>query len=157
MKSLFKYILLIAVFMTNSIYGQVYTYKKKENGKEVFHRILMDENYYVETQFSKNPNQFIKSVGGYFKKNKEGIIVDLEFNSNFSKDSIKSISISNMLNWNKISKKSSLLEGKWLMAGRVIGEIEKRRDIHRKNNDWYHSGFSSKGDPLHEIWTSRNE
>ena len=23
-------------------------------------------------------------------------------------------------------------------------------------NDWYHRGFSSKGDPLHEIWAFRN-
>ena len=25
-----------------------------------------------------------------------------------------------------------------------------------KGQDWHHKGFSSKGDPLHEIWTFRN-
>jgi len=25
----------------------------------------------------------------------------------------------------------------------------------KKGIDWHHQGFSSKGDPLHEIWTYR--
>lgn len=27
--------------------------------------------------------------------------------------------------------------------------------FNQKENDWYHKGFSSKGNPMHEIWTSR--
>jgi hypothetical protein len=26
-------------------------------------------------------------------------------------------------------------------------------EFDRKNDDWYHKGKSSKGDPLHEVWT----
>jgi len=25
-----------------------------------------------------------------------------------------------------------------------------------KGSDWHHQGFSSKGDPMHEIWSKRN-
>ena len=28
-------------------------------------------------------------------------------------------------------------------------------DFEIKNNDWHHQGFSSKGDPIYEIWSSR--
>ena len=28
-------------------------------------------------------------------------------------------------------------------------------EYEKKGSDWYHKGFSSKGDPLHEIWTIR--
>ena len=28
-------------------------------------------------------------------------------------------------------------------------------DYAKKGMDWHHKGFSSKGDPLHEIWTYR--
>lgn len=29
-------------------------------------------------------------------------------------------------------------------------------DFELKNNDWHHSGLSSKGDPIYEIWSIRN-
>ena len=29
-------------------------------------------------------------------------------------------------------------------------------DFELKNEDWHHSGLSSKGDPIHEIWSKRN-
>ncbi len=28
-------------------------------------------------------------------------------------------------------------------------------DFEIKGNDWHHKGFSSKGDPMHEIWSLR--
>ena len=33
--------------------------------------------------------------------------------------------------WKKISKKTLPLQGKWLMAGRIKGEEERRRDTNR--------------------------
>ena len=179
----------------------------------------MDEEYFVETQFTSNPNQFIKTLGGFYEKKGNELLVALEFNSNFSKDSLKNIVINNHDQWQKISKSRLPLQGKWLMAGRVKGDQEQRRDITRsrktmkilvdgyfqwiafntasfsfhgtgggsysaadgtytesidyfsrdnnkvgislgfeyakKGMDWHHKGFSSKGDPLHEIWTYR--
>tara|TARA_B100000963_G_scaffold240466_1_gene210369 strand:+ start:38290 stop:38835 length:546 start_codon:yes stop_codon:yes gene_type:complete len=179
----------------------------------------MDEEYYVETQFTTKPNQFIKTIGGFYKKEGNLLRVNLEFNSNFSQDSLKHILIEKQEGWEKISKKTLPLQGKWLMAGRINGEEKRRRDTNRprktmkillggyfqwiaydtkrfsfygagggtyratagtytenidyfsrdnnkvgislgfeyvkKGTDWFHKGFSSKGDPLHEIWTFR--
>jgi hypothetical protein len=197
----------------------VYSFTSQENGQQIEHRVLMDKEYFVETQFTSNPNQFIKTLGGFYQKKGNELLVDLEFNSNFSKDSLKKIVINNQNQWQKISKNTLPLQGKWLMAGRVIGDREQRRDITRprktmkilvdgyfqwiafntasfsfhgtggggyiavdetytetidyfsrdnskvgislgfeyakKGMDWHHIGFSSKGDPLHEIWTYR--
>ena len=199
--------------------GQVYTFTTQENDQQIEHRILIDNEYYVETQFTTNPNQFIKTIGGFYQKKGNDLKVKLEFNSNFSKDSLKHVVINNQDHWKKISNKTLPLQGKWLMAGRVNGDKERRRDTNRPrktmkiliegyfqwiafntvsfsfhgsgggsyrttdgtytetidyfsrdNNkvgislgfdynregmDWYHKGLSSKGDPLHEIWTYR--
>ena len=91
----------------------------------------MDDEYYVETQFTTKPNQFIKTVGGFYQTSGNGLRVDLEFNSDFSKDSLKYFVIERQEEWEKISKNTLPLQGKWLMAGRVNGDLERKRDINR--------------------------
>mgnify|MGYP001236757029 FL=1 len=206
-------------FFQQMLFGQVFSFITNENGKHIQHRILMDKEYFVETQFTSKSNQFIKTIGGFYQKKGKDLIVVLEFNSNFSKDSLKDIVIKNQDHWKKISKNTLPLQGKWLMAGRVNGDQERRRDTNRprktmkilvdgyfqwiayntssfsfhgtgggsytaledtynetidyfsrdnnkvgislgfeyakKGMDWHHKGFSSKGKPLHEIWTYR--
>ena len=220
MKNIFLSTILILIYSNHSLFGQVFSFKSLKNGQKIEHRILMDDEYIVETQFISNPNQFLKTIGGFYKKKGNEIIVKLEFNSNFSKDSLKTISISDNSKWKKISGVNSLLQGKWLMSGRVRGKTERRRDINqprktmkilvdgyfqwiafntntfsfmgtgggsytaengtykekidyfsrdnkkvgislsfsysKKGQDWHHKGFSSKGDPIHEIWAFRN-
>ena len=220
MKNIFLSTLLILIFSNHSLFGQVFSFKSLQNGQKIEHRILMDDEYIVETQFTSNPNQFLKTIGGFYKKKGNEIIVKLEFNSNFSKDSLKTISISDNSKWKKISGVTSLLQGRWLMSGRVRGKTERRRDTNqprktmkilvdgyfqwiafntntfsfmgtgggsytaengtykekidyfsrdnkkvgislsfsysKKGQDWHHKGFSSKGDPIHEIWGFRN-
>ena len=207
------------LFFCQTIFGQVFSFTTQENGQEIQHRILMDDEYYVETQFTTKPDQFIKTIGGFYHKKVNDLMVTLEFNSNFSNDSIKHIVINDQARWKEISKTNLPLQGKWLMAGRVNGNQERRRDTNRprktmkilvegffqwiayntesfsfhgtgggsytatdgtytetidyfsrdnnkvgislefeyvkKGMDWHHQGFSSKGDPLHEIWTYR--
>ena len=220
MKNIFLSTILILIYSNHSLFGQVFSFKSLQNGQKIEHRILMDDEYIVETQFTSNPNQFLKTIGGFYKKKGNEIIVKLEFNSNFSKDSLKTISISDKSKWKKISGVNSLLQGKWLMSGRVRGKTERRRDTNqprktmkilvdgyfqwiafntntfsfmgtgggsytaengtykekidyfsrdnkkvgislsfsysKKGQDWHHKGFSSKGDPIHEIWGFRN-
>ena len=101
--------------------------------------------------------------------------------------------------WILLSKEPKDLNGKWLMAGRMTEQGERRRDTsgprktmkflldgffqwiayntetfqffgswggyytteggkyteHIEGTDWHHQGFSSKGDPMHEIWSKR--
>jgi hypothetical protein len=220
MKNIFLSTLLILIFSNQSLFGQVFSFKSLQNGQRIEHRILMDDQYIVETQFTSNPNQFIKTIGGFYKKKGNEIIVKLEFNSNFSKDGLKNISISDNSKWEKISGVTRPLQGKWLMSGRVRGKTERRRDTNqprktmkilvdgyfqwiayntntfsfmgtgggsytaengtynekidyfsrdnkkvgislsfsylKNGQDWHHKGFSSKGDPIHEIWAFRN-
>ncbi len=220
MKNISFPILLFILLLNHLLLGQAFSFNSLQNGQLIKHRILMDDNYIVETQFRSNPNQFVKTIGGFYQKNGKDLIVNLEFNSNFSKDSLKTVSISESNRWEKISGVTLPLQGKWLMSGRVKGKTERRRDTNqprktmkilvdgyfqwiafntntfsfmgtgggsytaengiykekidyfsrdnkkvgislsfsylKKGQDWYHKGFSSKGDPMHEIWAFRN-
>jgi hypothetical protein len=220
MKNQFLFFLMAFLLISPTVSGQAFSFTTTENGQSLEHRILMDESYFVETQFTTDPNNFVKTIGGFYKKRGNGLRVSLEFNSNFSKDSLKFVVIDNLDQWKKNSLDTLPLQGKWLMAGRVKENQERRRDTSlprktmkilidgffqwiafnsatfsfhgsgggrynaengtytetidffaRDNNkagislefeytqkglDWHHKGFSSKGDPLHEIWTFRN-
>ena len=201
-------------------YSQVYTFKSQDNGTIITHRILMDEEYFVETQYIEEPPQFLLTRGGFYELKDKHFMVNLEFNSKFEQDGMKQMNIeSSVKTWDKISKPQLELDGKWLMAGRVRNNKEQSRDITRprktmkflkdgffqwiafntetfqffgsgggyysaeeerytehieyfsRNNtsvgrvlpfkyfisgiDWHHQGFSSKGDPIHEIWSAR--
>ena len=201
-------------------FSQVYNFNSLSNGKNITHKIMLDENYFVETQYLTKTAEFILTRGGYYNKTETNIIkVNLEFNSNFLKDSLKLFQIEKKDSWIKSFGKPIDLNGKWLMAGRITDEGEKRRDISkprktmkflknrnfqwiafntetfqffgsgggtysakngiytenieffsRNNNsvgkilpfnyslkgvDWHHSGKSSKGNFIYEIWTKR--
>ena len=216
-----KKIIFKILFLFCSIsFSQVYNFNSLSNGKNITHKIMLDENYFVETQYLTKTAEFILTRGGYYNKTETNIIkVNLEFNSNFLKDSLKLFKIEKKDSWIKSFGKPIDLNGKWLMAGRITDEGEKRRDISkprktmkflkdgnfqwiafntetfqffgsgggtysakngiyteniqffsRNNNsvgkilpfnyslkgvDWHHSGKSSKGDPIYEIWTKR--
>ena len=93
-----------ALFFHHFLSGQVYSFTSQENGKQIEHRVLKDNEYFVETQFTSNPNQFIKTLGGFYQKKGNYLMVALEFNSNFSNDSLKHVMINNQDQWEKISK-----------------------------------------------------
>tara|TARA_B100000963_G_C22439903_1_gene586086 strand:- start:211 stop:870 length:660 start_codon:yes stop_codon:yes gene_type:complete len=215
-KNIFK---ILFLFCSIS-FSQVYNFNSLINGKNITHKIMLDENYFVETQYLTKTAEFILTRGGYYNKTETNIIkVNLEFNSNFSKDSLKLFEIEKKDSWIKSFGKPIDLNGKWLMAGRITNEGEKRRDISkprktmkflkngnfqwiafntdtfqffgsgggtysakngiyteniqffsRNNNsvgkilpfnyslkgvDWHHTGKSSKGNPIYEIWTKR--
>ncbi len=217
MKKIFCFSLLL-IFSTN-LFSQVYSYSSEKEGKRISHRILLDENYLIETQFYQNSNEFILTRGGFYISNDNIFDVSFEFNSNYQNDQLKSMIFIKSNFWNNISKSKKTLDGKWLMGGRVTEDGERRRDINRprktmkllldgyfqwiafnvetfkfsgsgggsyeaekgkyieeidyfsrdnlkvgiklefnfieKGDDWYHKGFTSKGNPMHEIWIKR--
>ena len=91
--------------------GQVFSYNSMENGQNIEHRVLMDDNYYVETQFTEDTQHFIQTVGGFYKKKGGKIFVYLEFNSNYSIDSLKQLEVMTDKGWKKISKSTMPLQG----------------------------------------------
>ena len=214
------YFLILLTFVFKDSFSQVYLFYSENQGKTIHHRIFLDNNYLIETQYSHDPNIFILTRGGYYKsKDKNTFNVTFEFNSNFENDQLKIMTIVKDKSWKYISKSKKALDGKWLMGGRVTKEGEKRRDLNKprktmkflldgyfqwtafntetfkfsgsgggsyeieesdyiekieffsrdnskvgiklkfnfvqKSDDWYHKGFSSKGSPMHEIWTKR--
>ena len=186
---------------------------------ETIERLIIDSEYLVVTEVNKTSGAFVKTYGGYYEIEGDSYQVSLEFNSDFEKDSIKSIELTKDNNWRNISKPKSMLQGKWVMSGRYNnGEFRTRdtniprktmkvlidgffqwiafntetfrfsgsgggeyeavdgkyiekiqyfsRDDSRvgaeldfnyevKEGNWHHSGLSSKGNPINEVWTLR--
>ena len=186
---------------------------------ETIERLIIDSEYLVVTEFNKTSGAFVKTYGGYYEIEGDSYKVSLEFNSDFEKDSIRSIELTKNNSWRNISKPESLLQGKWVMSGRYNnGEFRTRdtklprktmkilidgffqwiafntetfrfsgsgggeyeavdgkyiekiqyfsRDDSRvgaeldfnyevKEGNWHHSGLSSKGNPINEVWTLR--
>ena len=216
-------ILLTFLIYPSLNFSQVYQIKNEE----VTTRVILDKEYIVLSKFESESGNFISTLGGYYKPgeflnlNDDVYDVNLEFNSNYDQDSIKSLSIVKNSQWKNISKSNDILKGKWVMSGRYNnGEFRSRKtDLPRKtmkilidgffqwiafntetfkfsgsgggeyetvegkyieiiqyfsrddsrvgaeldfnylvkNNDWYHSGLSSKGSPINEVWSIRNK
>lgn len=210
--------ILILVFLIYPFlnFSQVYHIDNEEH----ISRVILDNEYVVISKFKSDSGNFISTLGGYYHLNEGTYEINLEFNSNYDQDSIKSLSIVKTSKWKNISKENNTLKGKWVMSGRYNnGEFRTRntdlprktmkvlidgffqwiafntesfkfsgsgggeyetedgkyieiiqyfsRDDSRvgaeldfnyevKNNDWYHTGLSSKGKPINEVWSIRD-
>ena len=218
-----KEILILVLLIHPSLnFSQVYHIDNEED----ISRVILDNEYIVISKFETGSGKFISTIGGYYETgeflnlNEDVFDVNLEFNSNYDQDSIKSLSIVKTSKWKNISKENNTLKGKWVMSGRYNnGEFRTRntalprktmkvlidgffqwiafntetfkfsgsgggeyetiegkyieiiqyfsRDDSRvgaeldfnyevKNNDWYHTGLSSKGKPINEVWSIRD-
>ncbi|MDC0162743.1 hypothetical protein OAI59_01095 [Flavobacteriaceae bacterium] len=210
--------ILILVFLIypSLSFSQVYNVDNEED----ISRVILDNEYIVISKFKSDSGNFISTLGGYYQLNEGVYEINLEFNSNYEQDSIKSLSIAKTSKWKNISKENNTLNGKWVMSGRYNnGEFRTRnkalprktmkvlidgffqwiafntetfkfsgsgggeyetvdgkyieiiqyfsRDDSRvgaeldfnyeiKNKDWYHTGLSSKGKPINEVWSIRD-
>jgi len=118
-------ILLMSLFNIN-LTAQVYTFKTQDEGRLITHKILKDSNYLIETQYTTNSNEFISTRGGFYESKDKNHLVRFEFNSNYFNDSLKT-KIFESSKWIKDITIKQDHSGKWLMAGRVRDNIEKRR------------------------------
>ena len=220
--------------VTAQIPSNVYQYEEKSEVGNLIHELKIDEDYFVHSVYKKSPAEFIKTVGGFYTLSNNELKVDLEFNSDYKKDGIKSLNIPYRMKdgqlildkgkpmyFKSLGNAPQDLDGKWLFSGRITDEGEERRDTSRprktmkfllnghfqwiayntksfdfmgtgggtfeandgkyteniayfskdnsrvgaslsfnydlKGTDWHHSGKSSKGAPLNEIWTERKD
>lgn len=120
--------LLMMNLLSINLAAQVYTFSSESDGQSITHKILKDSEYLIETQYETDSKIFVSTRGGFYKLKGEEIQILFEFNSNYSLDSLKSISIVPSA-WKLISAAEQIHSGKWLMAGRVKAEGEKRRNI----------------------------
>ena len=126
-----KRILLIVCLSFFFSKAQVYTFSSEKEGKTITHRIMIDANYLVETQFVSDPAEFILTRGGFYTKEGKTFDIALEFNSNYENDSLKALELVWTETWKKSKAKAIDLNGKWLMAGRMTDEGVRRRDTSR--------------------------
>ena len=218
LQRLCKKLILILAFLIHSFlsFSQVYNIDNEED----ISRVILDDEYILISKFKSDSGNFISTLGGYYQLNEGVYEINLEFNSNYDQDSIKSLSIVKTSKWDNISKENNTLNGKWVMSGRYNnGEFRTRntalprktmkvlidgffqwiafntetfkfsgsgggeyetedgkyieiiqyfsRDDSRvgaeldfnyeiKNKDWYHTGLSSKGKPVNEVWSIRD-
>ena len=125
MKKIIFHIILFSYYLS---FAQVSSFKVEKNGKNITHRIIIDEEYLVETQFISDPTEFILTRGGFYTKNAGKYKIALEFNSNFENDSLREFELVEGKSWNKSYNRALDLNGKWLMAGRMTDMGVRRRD-----------------------------
>ena len=64
MKTIFYFFLFFSTFS----FAQVYEFVKTNENKTISYRIIVDKEYLIETQYIKEPAEFILTRGGYYKK-----------------------------------------------------------------------------------------
>jgi hypothetical protein len=118
----------------------IYVHNDEKNGVKTMHQLKVKEDYLIYTVFEKNPPNYIKTLGGFYKTEQDQLMVDLEFNSNYETDSLKAWSVPYRLKNNTLilqleneivfeptSKISQDLDGAWLFATRGPDEGQDRR------------------------------
>lgn len=208
----------------------VFLNEEKQEQSTLVHELKIDDNYFVETVYQKNPAKFIKTQGGFYTVDGNQLNVKLEFNSNFKEDGIKALGYSFTQDKKELQLQSQIvrhykksgtspkdLNGKWLITGRGDQSFDKAEVVKRprktmkflwnghfqwiafnsdtfqfsgtgggtyeakngtyiekieyfsrddsrvgaaldfkydlKNGDWHHSGKSSKGADIYEVWS----
>lgn len=104
------------------------------------YELKLSDSYLIHTVYEKSPAKFIKSVGGFYTMENNMLQVQLEFNSDFQKDSLQTIAILIKLEDNSIlfdgeskltfelqESNSQELDDQWLFANRGPDEGQKRR------------------------------
>ena len=133
--------ILILVFLIYPFlnFSQVYHIDNEED----ISRVILDNEYIVISKFKSDSGNFISTLGGYYQLNEGAYVINLEFNSNYDQDSIKSLSIVKTSKWKNISKENNTLKGKWVMSGRYNnGEFRTRNtDLPRKTMKVLIDGF----------------
>jgi len=89
-----KCICIITLFIANtSVFAQLKkgVYITKESN--IHHEIKVDENYLVYSIYEKAPAKFIKTIGGFYTVENNTLQIKLEFNSDYQKDSLRTLTI----------------------------------------------------------------
>ncbi len=107
---------------------------------DVNYELKLTDNYLVLNTYESEPARFLQSIGGYYQLEDDEIKVDLEFNSEYEKDSIRHVDIPYQyeggilifrmepeLVFNKMDDKDQELDGAWLFATRGPDEGQDRR------------------------------
>ena len=108
--------------------------------ENVRHELKINNNYLILSIYETSPAKFIKTLGGFYGKENDIINVQLEFNSNFEKDSITQLHykykmddavltlyLDEKLEFNASENLKQELDGQWLFGTRGPDEGQERR------------------------------
>jgi hypothetical protein len=144
----YSILVLIALLTSINAYSQVlpgvYNDTIEENGVKKIHQVKLNKDYFIYNEYENNPPRFTKTMGGFtqIENTASGklLVVLLEFNSDYPKDSIRQLSIpikmvgeNLQLNWfqelmlKPVKTESQDLDGEWLFATRGPDTGQKRR------------------------------
>ncbi|MBT8311978.1 MAG: hypothetical protein HKP23_03980 [Flavobacteriaceae bacterium] len=118
----------------------VYMAKETNGDRTLTHELKIDDTYLVHTVYQEGPAEFVKSLGGFYKANNGKLDIQLEFNSQYAQDSLRSLSIPYImegtilvlnlgkpLEFERGASLSQDLDGKWLFATRGPDTGQDRR------------------------------
>lgn len=118
----------------------IYMHKTVDNGIETTHQLKLNDAYLIYTVYQEQPANFIKTIGGFYSTQGQQIKVELEFNSNYETDAMKTWSVSYNLKNNDlllelgtdmvfepIPHAEQVLDGAWLFATRGPDAGQERR------------------------------
>ena len=115
------------------------------DSNNIRHELKIDDDYMVYSEYQQSPPKFIRTLGGFSREEEAAgkrLVVLLEFNSDYEKDSLRMLSIpmeidgkNLILDWKSkmtftplpIPKKLQDLHGAWLFATRGPDEGQERR------------------------------
>ncbi|WP_339841400.1 hypothetical protein [uncultured Maribacter sp.] len=141
-------IILLSFFFHLMANGQissgVYADTLINNGSKRVHQVKINDNYFIYTVYETEPANFIKTLGGFTQIEKTDsidlMVVLLEFNSDYEKDSISKLSIPVKMIGEKLhmswfqeltpkptKSHSQDLDGEWLFATRGPDTGQDRR------------------------------
>ena len=140
-----RYCYFVLLFITSYIsYAQigsnVYHSEQEKDGNLVHHELKIDGDYMTHTSYEKKSANFIKTLGGFYKIEAGIMKVQLEFNSNFEKDSITQLHykfeigediltlyLDEKLEFKASENQKQELDGQWLFGTRGPDEGQERR------------------------------
>jgi hypothetical protein len=144
MKSLASRLVLSIVICLNSIafWAQpdpgVYMGTQPDDPNRV-HEVKVNGAYFIYTEYSTAP-EFIRTRGGFYTADADSLNVELEFNSAYEQDSVRSISFGylkngeqlvlnegNPITLQRLSDQKQDLDGAWLFATRGPDTGQERR------------------------------
>ncbi|WP_303397384.1 hypothetical protein [Zobellia uliginosa] len=117
-----------------------YLFEEHIDQKNITHELHINDGYLVHTVYEKSPARFIMTRGGFVQVEGNRLIVDLEFNSNYENDQLKTLQIpfeqkedalvlelKSNATFKPIASLTQALDGKWLFATRGPDTGQERR------------------------------
>lgn len=108
--------------------------------KGVQYELKMTTDYFILSTYETQPAKFLQTIGGFFEIEENELKVDLEFNSDFEKDSVQHVDIpfqeeggilifrtNPKIVFNRIETNEQELDGHWLFATRGPDKGQERR------------------------------